>query len=307
MFSDIVRTTLEAGGWTPDRRVSVQPWVETLCEEGFTMHSRAVALLENFGGLVIEPPTLEGKVYRRCETIYFDPVRGASGDFDRVEYWEERLQTQLAPLGELSGAFTLLVAEDGRIFTYYHNELWQNGDSFEDALENNLIVANRKALEIGVIDEPLVFSDTVKTTLEAAGWTPERRVSVQPWVETLSEEGFTMHPRAVAVLENFGGLVIDPPKLENKFFGRAEDFHLDPVKGASGDFDRVEYWEKRLQTKLAPLGKRSEDILLMAEDGRILTCSCTELWQIAGSFEEALEFSLIVLRQNVSRIGTVEE
>lgn len=42
----------------------------------------------------------------------------------------------------------LLLAEDGRVFTSFDAVLWQDGESFEDALENALIVANRESLEI---------------------------------------------------------------------------------------------------------------------------------------------------------------
>lgn len=38
------------------------------------MHPRAVAILENFGGLKINPPTLEGRIRPRCNSFWFDPV-----------------------------------------------------------------------------------------------------------------------------------------------------------------------------------------------------------------------------------------
>lgn len=151
MFSNDVSAAFEAAGWSPDRRVSTDQWVRDLTAEGFTLHPRAIALLENVGGLTVVPPKLPTNVYNP-EKIFFDPLR-ASGEFDRVEYWERYLETHLSPIAELSGGAIVVIAEDGRIFTCWDVVLWWDGDSFEDAVENTLVAAHRRPRELATITD----------------------------------------------------------------------------------------------------------------------------------------------------------
>jgi hypothetical protein len=85
------------------------------------------------------------------------------------------------------------------------------------------------------------FSQKVLALLETAGWTPDRQVpeaQITQWVKELEAEGFTMIPEAVRLLRSFGGL---------KFNGWLK---FDPIEAAGGEFDRIEYWEKRLNMRL---------------------------------------------------------
>jgi hypothetical protein len=74
-------------------------------------------------------------------------VLAASGEFDRIQYWQERIRTKLSSLAVGSKGEILLLAEDGRVFSCYEGQLFLDGVSFEDALENTLIVAKRKSVE----------------------------------------------------------------------------------------------------------------------------------------------------------------
>jgi hypothetical protein len=148
MFSNAVLSTLEASGWTPHRKVPTAEWVGQLEAEGFIMLPEAVKVLEAFGGLEIVPRKTAADVYA-AEVLRFDPTLAASGEFDRISYWQSRLNTRLSPIAETGGGAILLLAEDGRVFSCWDGVLWLDGTSFEDALENTLIVAKRKPVEFG--------------------------------------------------------------------------------------------------------------------------------------------------------------
>lgn len=148
MFSDTVLSILEASGWTANRRVPTAQWVQQLESEGFTMLPDAVKVLEGFGGLQIVPQQTASDTFLKG-VIRFDPVLAASGEFDRIDYWQQRLNSKLSPIAEGSKGDILLLAEDGRVFACWDAQLFLDGASFEDALENTLIVAKRKSVEFG--------------------------------------------------------------------------------------------------------------------------------------------------------------
>ena len=147
MFSNDVLSALEASGWTRDRSVPTAQWVEQLEAEGFTMLPEAVDVLEAFGGLEVVPRKSASDAYA-AEVLRFDPILAASGEFDRISYWQIRLNTRLSPIAEIGGGAILLLAEDGRVVSCWCDRLWLDGTSFEDALEST-VVAKRKPAEYG--------------------------------------------------------------------------------------------------------------------------------------------------------------
>ena len=119
-----------------------------------------------------------------------------------------------------------------------------------------------------------MFSDTVLSLLRQSGWRPNRRWPTGQWVRELESEGFVMVPTAASVLETFGGLELAPPKLASDTFLKGR-LHFDPVIAASGEFDRVNYWQERLNTRFSPLAEGSRgEIFLLAENGGV--CACYE-------------------------------
>ncbi len=152
MFSERVFATLQSCGWTPERRVSTESWVSQLTSEGFTFIPKAIAVLENLGGLEIRPLNMVTDALT-AGVLRFDPILAASGEFDRVDYWQRQLSTKLSPVAETSRGGMLLLAEDGRVYVTSDGALWLCGESLEDAFENTLIVPKRMAIEIGRIEE----------------------------------------------------------------------------------------------------------------------------------------------------------
>ena len=87
-----------------------------------------------------------------------------------------------------------------------------------------------------------MYSSNVLSTLYAAGWTPDRKVSTAQWVNQLEFEGFVMLPSAIDILERFGGLETRPQKTSSDVFLPGV-LRFDPLLAASGEFDRVDYWQ----------------------------------------------------------------
>ena len=148
MLSDTVVSILEASGWTPNRKVPTSHWVNQLESEGFTMLPDAVKVLEEFGGLEIVPRKTAADTFIKG-VLRFNPLLSASGEFERVDYWQHRLNVKLSPMAEDSKGGILLLAEDGRVFICWDGKMFLVGESFEDALENSLVVAKRRAVEVG--------------------------------------------------------------------------------------------------------------------------------------------------------------
>src|SRR5437762_13830514 len=115
MFLGRLQSVLRDSGWTPERRVDITAWIDALTEEGYRFSQGAQAILSNFGGLEIIPAVSPTDAYA-AGAILFDPVVAASGELDRIEYWEQQLGVTLSPLAEIAGQDILLLAQDGRVF-----------------------------------------------------------------------------------------------------------------------------------------------------------------------------------------------
>lgn len=133
------------------------------------------------------------------------------------------------------------------------------------------------------------FTPEAEEVLRRSGWAPSRSVVIEAWTDRLAYEGYALTPGAARILENFGGLEITPPKNDfNLFFPSKIVF--DPIIAASGEFDRVDSWQRDLQTTLYPLGEVLEQfILLFAQTGRIYACTDGVLDILGENLEEAME------------------
>ncbi|MCE9553725.1 MAG: SUKH-3 domain-containing protein [Planctomycetes bacterium] len=136
-----------------------------------------------------------------------------------------------------------------------------------------------------------MISSELQSVLHAAGWRPNRRVSVTYWIDTLRSHGFSIVPQAEVILEEFGGLEMKP-KVGPSDKHAPGVVIIDPLK--DGEFDRVSGWQKRLKMKLTPIGVFSgEACLLVAEDGSIYTSWDRFLWKRGDSLLDALENTLL--------------
>jgi hypothetical protein len=114
---------------------------------------------------------------------------------------------------------------------------------------------------------PDEFTPAFLALLVAAGWEPQRRVDVDPWISQLASEGFEPSPRGLAILESLGGLVVRLPPAGLMPF--EQELVFDPVEAATGEHDRAEEWEQQLGVKFFPLAEETHfgNPIWLASDG----------------------------------------
>jgi len=141
-FTTEVERVLREAGWFPTRCVSAAEYVNPLTEVGYRPFPLAIKILENLGGLEINPPESNSNLFFPGKII-LDPVYAASSEFDRVARWQEQYDLRLFPMGEYEPMFILLCAENGRIFGAREHHFDWLGDTIESALELLILARTR--------------------------------------------------------------------------------------------------------------------------------------------------------------------
>lgn len=123
-------------GWNEFRHVDIRNWISTLENEGFKSNIFALRILKSFGNLIIK--TCDYDKLTSHYVVNFNPIT-ASGEFDRLENWENAAQTSLFPLGEITNEL-LMVDETGSLYVAtWDLDLYQIGFNFSDSLKNILL------------------------------------------------------------------------------------------------------------------------------------------------------------------------
>jgi hypothetical protein len=146
MVSDSSKRLLNQFGWTPDRNIDIQKWQAQLECEGFVVTQEAAAILRSFGGLTINLSQAEGPFIP--EWLTFDPIIAASGEFDRIDYWQKYLGSILTPLALVGGGAIMVISAEGRVYSCWTGVLFEHGRTFEDALLNVHLLGKRLPTEI---------------------------------------------------------------------------------------------------------------------------------------------------------------
>ncbi|MEW4452001.1 SUKH-3 domain-containing protein [Bremerella sp. JC817] len=152
-----------------------------------------------------------------------------------------------------------------------------------------------------------VCSSEVISLMREAGWSPGREVSpeqLHKWKVELESDGFTITDNARKVWHELGGLKIHQRTLASGQIIPGLDF--DPL-WADGEFDRIEYWERKLSTRMTPIGMIGGGMLIMlAEDDTVYMCFGPTLFFCAQSFTEAMDSHLVVDKKPHQWIGDIE-
>lgn len=140
-----------------------------------------------------------------------------------------------------------------------------------------------------------MMSPELETILRAAGWNPDRSVSISKWIETLRSHGFSVVPEAEVILRGFGGLKVEPARTPaDKYAPGVVIFN--PLLAA--ELDRVTDWQEYLGMVLTPIGEvAGQACLLIAEDGSVYTSWDRFLWKNGASLSDSLENTLVFGRQ----------
>ncbi|GIF42560.1 SUKH-3 domain-containing protein [Actinoplanes xinjiangensis] len=144
------------------------------------------------------------------------------------------------------------------------------------------------------------FGADLKATLSVAGWAPDRRVDVTPWVVPMEREGYRVHDLARDVLSSLGGLSVDPVKREGPNFVNDEPFNFDPFLAASGQLEIVTRLEQLLGGSYSPLGEWTNYLSVYIESrGRVVMVGGGYIWELGRNLEEALRLALFAERRLV--------
>ncbi len=131
-------TALRESGWQPGRRVPTDHWDATLRAEGFELNDVARDLLEQLGGLRVNPPREPAASFPN-EAILFEPVLAGTGSLDIAQRLTGLTGQDFYPLAEWVAASCVYAGSGGRICGYRDGEIFDIGASPSAGLRTMLL------------------------------------------------------------------------------------------------------------------------------------------------------------------------
>lgn len=132
LLDPYVVSVLEKSGWNENRKIDISSWKAVLVDEGYSIFSYAEEILENFGGIEINDK--DDRIYS-CPQFDFDPVNAASGEFDRLDYYQSIAHDQLFPIGSIVDGIAY-VGISKKFYWGSVDKLYLVGNSIERYLNN---------------------------------------------------------------------------------------------------------------------------------------------------------------------------
>jgi len=133
LFSEKTSKILHTGGWSEDRFLPADTFIEKLTKAGYAPHVAALEVLQRFGGLEFSYKDLDGYIRH----LHFDIDRTiAICDIEDIEDYGNCIGTTLCPVGEYGDGYAIIaVAEDGRVFSYFNPSIALHGMNYVEAIE----------------------------------------------------------------------------------------------------------------------------------------------------------------------------
>ncbi len=136
MFSEFldeyVLNVLKKSGWSDDRKQDITLWIQVLSEEGYVINDYAQAILIELGNLQIRTSSDKNHL---GVTLHFNPVNAASGEYDRMEIFNDVSNEELFPIGECYD-WVIYVGNSKKVYLGDWMSLSVAGDTIEDFLNN---------------------------------------------------------------------------------------------------------------------------------------------------------------------------
>ena len=132
LIEPYVVSALQKIGWHENRKIDISYWKAVLKNEGYIIFDYAEELLENFGG--IEVNSIIATIYS-CAQFDFDPLNAASGEFDRINYYQSTTHDQLYPIGSLVEGIAY-VGLSKKIYWGSVDKIYLVGNCIENYLNN---------------------------------------------------------------------------------------------------------------------------------------------------------------------------
>ena len=106
-------------------------------------------------------------------------------------------------------------------------------------------------------------------------------------------------------MATFGGLTLRSVSLSPSVYQPPVVFFDPTMPGGKGDVSRIPDWERRLNTKMNPIGELSSGhaVLVFSEDGRIFAALDGLLYLYGTTFEDALELTLMPGERSPQKVG----
>ncbi|RSS51710.1 hypothetical protein EF912_20305 [Streptomyces sp. WAC07061] len=137
------------------------------------------------------------------------------------------------------------------------------------------------------------LSPDLLRALRDAGWHPQRRVNISPWLDSLRQEGYLPNPQAEEILAALGGLVIEPINQSGPNFSNDEPFNFDPISAGSGQRALASEIEGALGGQYFPIGEwLSFSSVFIEADGKVVAAGLGWIWDMGSTFEDALELAI---------------
>lgn len=123
---------LKENGWSEHRKQDIQSWIKALSEEGYIVNDYAQAILQELGNLQIRT---SGDKNHLGVALYFNPVHAASGEYDRMEIFNEVSNEELFPIGECYD-WVIYVSNSKKVYFGDWKSLSIAGNTVEEFLNN---------------------------------------------------------------------------------------------------------------------------------------------------------------------------
>ena len=130
--SEHTQKVLKKNGWYEGREYDITDWVSDLEEEGYELNEYAKSILIELGNISVWERHTE--MYNGA-TFDFDALFAGTGQYDRLEEFEQASGDKLFPIGSVQ-EYIVYAGESKRIYIGDWASLSLIGNSIEEYLEN---------------------------------------------------------------------------------------------------------------------------------------------------------------------------
>jgi len=138
LIDPYVVKVLKANNWTVDRKIDIIPVIEQLENEGYHCFEYAKKVLESLNGISIYVNSADGYMGAQLD---IDALDGGSGEYDRLEDFEQIAGEKLFPIGHNPIEF-IYVGESKKVYGGSWKEFRLLGNNIEDFLNRNFIMGS---------------------------------------------------------------------------------------------------------------------------------------------------------------------
>lgn len=130
-----------------------------------------------------------------------------------------------------------------------------------------------------------LLDEYVINVLRESGWSEHRKQDIQYWIKVLTEEGYVVNDYAQSILQELGDLQFNTAGDKNHWGVQLE---FNPVNAASGEYDRMEIFNKASNDELFPIGLCFSWIVYVGSNKKVYLGDWQSLSIAGNSIEEFL-------------------